>query len=49
MHDEERWQDLCQRASTEQDSKKLAMLVDEITRLLKEKSSRLRPGEVEPD
>lgn len=49
MKDKERWMELCKQASTEQDSKKLAMLVREITRLLEEKSSRIRREEVGPD
>ena len=36
----ERWQDLCQQATTEQDSKRLRALVDEIIVLLDEKQKR---------
>jgi len=44
MKDKERWMELCKQASTEQDSKKLAALVEEISRLLEEKTSRLQQG-----
>lgn len=37
----ERWEDLCQQATVEQDPKKLMRLVDEINRLLAEKEQRL--------
>jgi hypothetical protein len=37
----ERWRDLCERAATEQDPKKLMPLVKEINQLLEEKQSRL--------
>jgi hypothetical protein len=42
VENKERWQELCVQAATEQDSKKLALLVAEITRLLDEKSARLK-------
>ncbi len=42
MEDQKRWQDLCQQASTEQDSRKLVVLIEEINRLLAEKNDRLR-------
>jgi hypothetical protein len=42
MQNKERWQELCQQASTEQDSKKLALLIAEINRLLEEKTTRLQ-------
>jgi hypothetical protein len=38
---EERWKELCQQASVEQDPKKLMKLIDEITRLLALKQRRL--------
>jgi hypothetical protein len=38
----ERWMELCERASVEQDSKKLLELTREIERLLAEKEERLR-------
>jgi hypothetical protein len=37
----ERWRELCERASTEQDPQKLLKLIEEINRLLKEKRDRL--------
>ena len=49
MQDKQRWQELCQQASTEQDSEKLAILIEEITRLLEEKNARLRRGDVGPE
>jgi hypothetical protein len=39
--DKERWQELCERAATEQDPKKLIELVEEIDRLLEAKQNRL--------
>jgi hypothetical protein len=38
----ERWLELCAQAAVEQDSRKLAALVAEITRLLREKQDGLR-------
>ena len=38
----ERWRELCEQASVEQDPKKLLELVTEINRLLDEKKIRLR-------
>jgi hypothetical protein len=38
----ERWQELCEQAANEQDSRKLAELVKEIDRLLSEKQERLK-------
>jgi hypothetical protein len=38
----ERWQELCEQAANEQDSRKLAVLIEEINRLLHEKDSRLK-------
>jgi len=40
----ERWQELCEQATTEQDPDKLLVLIAEINRLLEEKDQRLRPG-----
>jgi len=37
----ERWLELCEKAANEQDPQKLLMLVEEINRLLEEKSKRL--------
>jgi hypothetical protein len=57
MRDKERWEELCQQAAVEPDPKKLMGLVEEISRLLKEKEERLRrqpralsaiTGEAEP-
>ena|ERR1700722_619025 len=42
MPDKELWQELCKQASTEQNSKKLTVLVKEINRLLKEKHANLQ-------
>jgi hypothetical protein len=41
MKDRERWMDLCRQAAVEQDPDKLLALVQEIDRLLAEKSNRL--------
>jgi len=41
MKDKERWQELCEQASKEQDTKKLLELTQEIHRLLQEKNERL--------
>jgi uncharacterized FlaG/YvyC family protein len=49
MQDKQRWQELCQQASTEQDSKKLAALIEEINRLLEEKNTRLAAKTPEAD
>lgn len=38
---EERWKQLCAQAAAEQDPKKLAVLIKEISRLLDEKFARL--------
>jgi hypothetical protein len=38
----ERWMSLCEKAAQEQDSEKLMLLVQEITRLLDEKQERLK-------
>jgi len=37
----ERWMELCELASKEQDPKKLSELVEEINRILEEKQSRI--------
>ena len=42
----ERWLELCAQAAVEQDARKLAALVAEISRLLREKEDRL--GNAEP-
>ena len=39
------WTKLCEQAANEQDSTKLMKLVEEITRLLDEKETRLRKSE----
>jgi len=36
------WRDLCERAQTEHDPKKLIQLIEEINRLLQEREVRLR-------
>jgi hypothetical protein len=43
MKDKPQWTELCQQASVEQDHEKLMELINEITRLLDEKETRLRP------
>lgn len=43
MKNHERWMELCELASKEQDPNKLMALVTEITRLLEEKRNRLNP------
>ena len=43
MSEKERWRELCERASKEQDPKKLHELVKEIDQLLKEKEDGLKP------
>jgi hypothetical protein len=40
LKDKERWKALCEQAAFEQDSDKLLELVQEINRLLNEKTSR---------
>jgi len=44
MDDNPRWQALCRQAAVEQNPKKLMVLVEEISRLLKEKEQRLKSG-----
>jgi len=41
MQDKERWDELCKKASVEQDPAKLLDLIDEINRLMEEKQQRL--------
>ena len=41
QENKERWMELCEQAAVEQDSKKLAALIQEIDRLLREKQHRL--------
>jgi hypothetical protein len=41
MRNKERWQELCEQAAVEQDSRQLLALVQEINRLLDEKRNRL--------
>jgi hypothetical protein len=40
----ERWMELCERASREQDPTKLMKLVEEINRLLEQREQKLKPG-----
>jgi hypothetical protein len=47
MKDKERWMQLCELASKEQDPRKLSELVEEINRLLEEKQNRIR-GRISP-
>jgi hypothetical protein len=47
VQDKERWQDLCEQAAVEQDSKKLIALIQEINRLVDEKLIRVT-GKVPP-
>lgn len=42
MKNHEKWMELCQQASMEQDPKKLLELVTEINRLLLEKGERIK-------
>ena len=39
----ERWMELCERASQEQDPTKLMKLVEEINRLLEQREKKLKP------
>jgi hypothetical protein len=41
--DHEKWMELCDRVSKEQDREKLMALIEEINRLLEEKKERLAP------
>jgi len=41
LENREKWMDLCEKASTEQDPAKLLALVEEINRLLEAKQQRL--------
>jgi len=45
MKDRERWMELAEQASKEQDPEKLSELVKEIIRLLEEKENRLRSNQ----
>jgi hypothetical protein len=51
MQNIERWQELCQQASTEQDSMKLMVLIEEINRLLEDKKTRptAKTAEAKPE
>ncbi|MGA8233093.1 MAG: hypothetical protein WB795_16590 [Candidatus Acidiferrales bacterium] len=42
MSGKKSWQELCDQASTEQDSKKLEALIEEILQMLQENRDRLR-------
>jgi hypothetical protein len=42
MKNPEKWFELCAKAAVEQDPEKLLVLVQEISRLLEEKESRLK-------
>jgi hypothetical protein len=44
MKDQPHWTELCRQASVEQDHEKLMVLIEEITHLLDEKETRLRPA-----
>jgi hypothetical protein len=41
MKDREHWEELCRRASVEQDPKRLLQLITEINRLLTERQSQM--------
>lgn len=43
----ERWMELCERASHEQDPTKLMQLVEEINRLLEQREQKLKPNKSE--
>jgi hypothetical protein len=48
--EDERWRELCERASKEQDPQKLVALVQRINRILEEREKKLRKsGEGMPD
>ena len=49
MKDKQRWQELCEQASKEQDTKTLLELTNEIQRLLEEKNERLRKQTLNQD
>jgi hypothetical protein len=42
----ERWMELCEQASKEQDPTKLMKLVEEINRLLEQREQKLKPREI---
>jgi hypothetical protein len=44
LKDKERWMQLCEQASVEQDPTKLFELTQEIIRLLDDKEKRIRPS-----
>jgi len=44
LEKKERWLELCEQASKEQDSEKLLSLIGEINRLLEEKEKSLTPS-----
>jgi hypothetical protein len=44
----ERWMQLCEQASTEQDPQKLFTIIQEIIRLLNEKEKRLKASRLPP-
>jgi hypothetical protein len=48
MKNGERWMELCEQASREQDPKKMIALTAEIIRLLNEKEDRLIHGSAKP-
>ncbi len=45
----ERWKQLCEEAATEQDPEKLRELAAEINNLLKQKLTRVKNSDGEPD
>jgi hypothetical protein len=46
--DDEKWMELCNRVSKEQDREKLMALIEEIDRLLEEKKERLSQHDPTP-
>ena len=46
--DDEKWMELCDRVSKEQDREKLMALIEEIDRLLEEKKERLSQHDPTP-
>ena len=48
MENKERWMELCEQASTEQDPQKLSALVEEINRLLIKKEKRIQGSTQQP-
>ncbi len=49
MENREKWMELCEQASTEQDPEKLLALVQEINRLLEAKQERLSKQKLPKD